>query len=239
MTWAITADVRRFNEAAEWFRARLPVTQEMADELSSFSGPRAFTVAAVQELEVVQALFDEIQRSQDTGEAYGAFLKRLRKRIPDFVSERKAHTALVYRNAVTQSNNAGRWRQSRDPAVMAARPYTMFDAVMDDRTTDTCEAWNGVIMLTSLWPRQANPQLHHLCRSLLRTLRESQARARGITAIEDLPEEEPAEGFGAPPTDAERHPHASKYDPELFDAYRARRSEISRSTSRPRLDDDG
>lgn len=242
MGWAVTADPERFDEAVEWFRSRIPVTEAFASEVADYAGSRAWTIAGVSQLEVVQHAFDSLAKAIEDGTPFDTWKAALEKELADVWGKknkaRSASLTLVFRNATAQAYNAGRWAQMQDPAIRALRPYLMFDGVADERQTPICQQWDGTIRPVDdqVW-LTAHPQMHHACRSTLRTLREVDALRRGVTPPDAIPDETADEGFGKVPTESEWAPERSDYTRELFEEYRLKREELERQSARPRLDE--
>lgn len=237
MAWAVTADVEEFSEAAQWFRSKFPVTERVANALGDYAGPRAFTVAGVEQLEVVNATFDSLAKAISSGIPFEQWKTQVEDQLTEAWGKKdSARIETVFRNATSQAFNAGRWRQMNEPSVLAFRPYGMFDGVVDSHQSAFCKAWDGKILpLERFAELGACPQCHHRCRSQIRNMRESDALRRGVTI--NLPNETAAEGFGQAPTENEWRPDPSKYPRELFDEYQLKRTELERQVKRPRLDE--
>lgn len=194
MTWAAPAEVERFDDAVDWFMARTVMTKDQAATLTQGARKDAFWVGAGLQADQVQRVMDEITDALETGEAFEEWRERVRN---DLFSD--AHAETVFRNAVQRSYNAGRWEQMHDPDVVALRPYLVFDAILDDGTTEICQACNETTLPhDDPWWESHVPPLHHRCRSSIRSLRESEAKRRGIT--ETPPENEPEGDWGDVPT---------------------------------------
>lgn len=223
MKWQVTANHERFDEAVDWFQRRTVITADEAERLNADIRQRAFWIGAGLELEQIQRVFDSLVEAQEQGEPFDAWRKRVRGELRN-----DAHAETVFRNAVQRSLNAGRYRQMREPGVARFRPYWMFDAILDDRTTDICERRHKVILPHDhpFW-RSNTPPLHHRCRSSLRSLRRTEAERRGITTVP--PVDSPPEGFGlAPDAQPVWKPDPKRYDPALL-------AELERkSTAAPR-----
>jgi SPP1 gp7 family putative phage head morphogenesis protein len=225
MPWAVTADHERFDEALAWFESRVPYTRDQFDALDDMARRNAFYISGGLELEAVQTVLDEIKRNVEKGEPFEAFQKSVREKLAGKLGPDGFHLETVYRNAVQASYNTGRWYQLTDPEMTLLRPYLMFDAVLDDRTTSVCRACDGVVKAhDDPWWLTHAPALHHRCRSTLRSLRPSEARRRGITASD--PVVEVPDGWGAaPPAKAsgeELKPKAERFDPEAWTEYQKR-----------------
>lgn len=215
MSWTVSADPLEFAEAEKWFASREVVTEEALD----YAGDRAWTISGVAQMSVVQDAFDSIADAVRSGLAFAAWKKAASERLARaWGGRRPARLIIVFRNAAQQSYNAGRYTQLTHPDVQAARPYWMFDGVVDSRTTDICRALDGLVLPANdpAWATR-HPQLHHGCRSTIRSLTESQALARGIS--QTLPEQEPAGGFGKRPDLFAWKPDPTDYQPSIWAEY--------------------
>jgi SPP1 gp7 family putative phage head morphogenesis protein len=210
--WTVTAEVGRFDEALDFFRTRTVLTKAEALRLDTDARTRAFWIGGGLQLAQVQSVFDEITKAIESGEPFEEWRKRVRGTLRN-----DAHAETVFRNATQRSYSAGRWRQMNDPDVVEARPYFMFDAVLDSRTTQICRPLDATILPADhdFWKTHC-PPLHHRCRSGIRSLRKTDAENRGITNVPPLIDAD--EGFGLPP-DAQPvwKPSRAKNDPVLVD----------------------
>lgn len=222
--WAVTADVERFDEALEWFLGRTILTDEQRLAIPASARSRAFWIAGVAQLDIVQDVFGEIERSLEKGEPFEGFKKRVRDKLTKaWGRDDPARIETIFRNAVQSSYNAGRWAQMTEPSVAKFRPYFMYDAILDERTTELCRGLNGTILPHDdpFWDTHC-PPLHHRCRAGIRNLRASEAERRGITQAP--PAERPPEGWGLSPRVArEWRPEAGSRDPELLAALERKR----------------
>ena len=108
--------------------------------------------------------------------------------------------------------------------MQVLRPYYMYDALLDSRTSDVCNELNGTVLPIEdpFWSSHL-PPVHHRCRSSLRNLTEKQAKRRGIS--EARPEVDVPEGFGeAPEIETDFQPDLEKYPPALREQFERKRS---------------
>lgn len=199
MSWEVASDTSRFEEAYEWFRGRVPYTRKQYDELDDSARAKAFWISGAIELDAIRTVFDDIAASIDKGTSLQEFKKSIRDKLGARLGIDGFHLETVYRNATQQAYNAGRWYQMTEPETARFRPFMMYDSILDSRTTDVCAKLNGTIRPVgdSFWLTHC-PQLHHRCRSSLRSLRRTEAERRGVTT--QLPDVEVPQGFGlAPP----------------------------------------
>ena len=230
MTWHVTADPERFEEALAWFRSRFPVTDEILDALGDYATERAWRVAGVAQLDVVLDVFRELERAIETGATMREFRKSVGVKLAEAWGKSNAHRIeTIYLTNLQKAYNAGRWRQVNDPQVARTRPYLMFDAILDSRTSDICKKRNGTVLLREdPWWHSNMPPLHHRCRSTVRSLRAREAERYGISG-EPPRGDDPAPGFGMPPTaEPPFAPDPSKYPDKLFQIYAAKQAARSR-----------
>lgn len=234
MTWAVTAQMNLFSEAAAWFRTQIPVTEELADAYSDYAGSRAWTIAGVTQLSVVQSTFDKLTTAIEKGKPFEVWKQEVQADLTEqWGKQDSARVELIFRNATIQANNAGRWKAQSVPILQKVRPFLFFDGVGDTRQSDICEAWDGTVLPRDQYPSDMHPQLHHNCRSQLRAISEREAMRRGVTTA--LPDENADEGFGAEPGTDEFTPDRAKHWDKLFDEYQHKRQQLSTSTARPTL----
>lgn len=163
-----------FAEAVEWAKSRgVVLPAEFYGVIADEAKGKAFTVSGLAGLTQIQTAMDSLTVALETGETFEAWQKRIAPELDLTVP----HLETVFRNFMQQAYNAGRWKQFEKNA--ANRPYLLFSAINDARTTAICRQRNGIIRRVddSFW-RRNSPQCHHNCRSVLIPLSESQARAR-------------------------------------------------------------
>ncbi len=196
--WSVSADPLRFEEAIRWFEGKVPLLPGEFKRLSAEAKRRAFTMAGVAELDRMAWLHQTLIDALEEGQTLDQWRKRVRERMQN---AHPGHLETAFRTNVQSAYSAGRWAQLNHPAVRKTRPYWMYDAVLDARTTPICRARDGTVLpADDPWWQSNTPPLHFNCRSGIRALTEADAKRRGIT--ETPTAEPPEEGFGLPP-DAE------------------------------------
>lgn len=214
MAWAVTADVDRFDDAVQWFLKRTVVPSDVGHAMESDAQARSFWIGASLQLDQVERVFDSIDKAIADGTPFEEWRKSVRETLRDPV-----HAETVFHNATQRAYNAGRWRQMNQPDVLAFKPYLMYDAILDSRTTDHICRPRAKTILHALdaWWKTNWPPLHHRCRSGVRNLTEAAAAARGIS--ETPPEtEEPGSWGRTPEVDAPWKPTLVKTAQKLKDA---------------------
>lgn len=206
----------RFDEAIAWHRRRVPLTDAEWQSLQQKSHDRAFKVAGVQQAQVAQAVFDDIDRAIRDGTTLDDFKAAAGAKLAEAWGGEDAHRVeTVFRTNVLHSYNAGRTTVFRHPAVKEARPYLRFDATEDSRTSEICDELDGTVLPADdpFWARHT-PPLHYNCRSQLTPLDREEAADEGIDdGPPDTGDAEVDEGFGRPT--AEYEPDTSGFDPEI------------------------
>jgi SPP1 gp7 family putative phage head morphogenesis protein len=188
-----------FEEALAWAKARnVVLPEEFYGALQDTAKGRAFTVSGLQGLDQIQRTLDSLTGALESGETFDSWKKRIGPdlALPD------PNMETVFRNFMQNAYNSGRWEQF--DSNKENRPYLMFSAINDSRTTDICRHRNGMIRPVDdpFWSR-SSPPCHHRCRSVLLSLSESQARARspGNAGLnKPTPSDKPADGWGYKPT---------------------------------------
>ena len=208
-----------FEEAVAWLRARVPVTDDQFRALDARARRKAFAVAGVAQLDLVNDVLTELDAAVRDGATLADFKAavgaRLRAAWGGAVARPGHRLETIYRTNVQLAYGAGRWAQLTDPDQLAARPAWVFDAVLDSRTSAPCRARDGVTLPASdAWWRTNFPPMHHRCRSGVRSLPPEGAAARGFTV--NPPSGGAADGFGLTPDAAEWAPDPGDYPGALW-----------------------
>lgn len=203
MAWAVTSNPDDYDEALAWFRGRVPMLKKDWLALDEQARRRAFTIAGVGRVSVVQDVLTALEDAVKNGETLEDFKAKVGAKLAaEWGGPNARRVDLIFRNGVQHAYNAGRYTLATFPEVLRARPFWMFDAVLDNRTTPVCRGSDGTILPADhdFW-KTHYPPLHHACRSSVRTLTAAEAGERGVS--ENPPELEAGEGFGATPSLAE------------------------------------
>lgn len=192
-----------FAEAVEAIRRRIVISDEELAALTTVSADWAFWAAGLAQLRMVQDLLDSLTAAVKRGTGLDAWKKKLPALLRAAWGKGSAfRLETIFRNAVQHAFSRGRYKQMTHPAVLRFRPFWFFDGVRDRKQTVICKERDGVIRpADDPWWLRNYPQLHHRCRSGVRTLRRKQARRMGVTTDKQLAEIEsgPQDGFGLAP----------------------------------------
>lgn len=197
--WRVSSNPLKFEEAVSWFRNRVPLTRAEWDQLEERARRRAFTVSGVAQQEVLEDVYAELLKAVEEGADFQSFKDAVGEKLERSWGKKGAtRIETIFRTNVQSAYAAGRYAQLTDPDVLQARPFWMYDAVLDSRTSGVCRSLDGTVRPADdpFWDRNIPPR-HFNCRSALRSLTRQQAEARGVT--EALPSAPPAAGFGSRP----------------------------------------
>jgi SPP1 gp7 family putative phage head morphogenesis protein len=158
---------------------------------------RAFTVAKLARLDILQDIRDGVQRALDTGDTEAAFNKRMgallqqkgwwgkkivvgadgQAEVVQEGSSRRLST--IYRANLQSAYMAGRWKQFSAEANEA--PFVQYIAVMDGRTRPAHAAFNGKVFRLDnpVWQVIAPPNGFN-CRCRIRNLSSAELARRGL-----------------------------------------------------------
>lgn len=203
----------------DWFRGRVPMTKEKFAALSAEARRHAFTVAGAANLQMVTDVWKAIGRAVERGDTFDDFKKSVAASLSSaWGGEKPSRLDTIFRTNVQTAYSHGRWAQMTEPAVLKARPFWRFNAILDSRTTRICRPLEDTILpADDPWWTTHVPPLHFNCRSAIETLTEKQAARDGGPASKP-PAVDAAEGFGV--VDREWTPDLTKYPKELADVYR-------------------
>lgn len=195
-----TAEVVQVDDAVEWFRSRIPVTETLLAEIGDYASNRAFWISGVAQLSVVLDVYESLDHAVATGTPFDEWKKNVEPRLTAAWGRKNSpRVETIFRNATQQAYNAGRFRQMTDPDVLRLRPMWEFDGIADSRQSPICAECDGVVLeATDPWWQSHTPQLHHRCRSRIRSLRRNQKPA---TPTGSVPRTQAQAGFGRIPTE--------------------------------------
>jgi SPP1 gp7 family putative phage head morphogenesis protein len=217
---APSPDPKQFDEAIDFFRARVPMQKGAWLKLGTAARQKAFTVAEVASLDVLNQVWLALDDAIARGATFDEFKKTVSKSLTDewqgAVENPPARMETIFRTNVLEANNAGRHAQMTHPATLDRRPYWQYVDIDDNRECPICQAWHGTILPANDLAWQSNtPPRHFNCRCRLRPLTTKQAEQYGISIAP--PAVQSDQGFGAPPQTVAPpwQPDLSKYPPEL------------------------
>lgn len=218
--WRVSANPVNPAEAIAWFRSRVPLTREQWDALQQRARRRAFTVSRVAALDIIADVWASLLEALEQGTPYNEWARDIRETLESAWGKRNsARLENIFRTNVQMAYSSGRWAQMENPEIKASRPYRMYDAILDNRTTAICRERHGTILpADDVWWRNNWPPLHFNCRSGVRALTEQQAQQRSIKRPGDRSQALP--GFGSAPDSWEWEPEPDRWPLEIQKIYR-------------------
>ena len=213
-------------EAIASLRRRVALTKGEFARLSAKERAQSFTVAGVVDLDIISETLQAITDAIAEGKTYEEFVETIGAKLEaewgDSVANPGARLETIFRTNVQSAYSAGRYEQATDPDTLAVRPYWMFSAILDDRTTTICMACDGTVRPASdAWWHSHFAPLHMNCRSTVITLSEELAKEEGITHVPPRLAATAQNGFGGPP-DIAWKPKATDYPNDAWREFHAK-----------------
>lgn len=81
--WKVSAEPQRFAEATTWFRNRVPMTADEWRELEESARRKAFTVANVAQLDLVNDVYQALEKAIEEGQGYGEFQEEIAGKLEE------------------------------------------------------------------------------------------------------------------------------------------------------------
>lgn len=208
----ITNDPIRFQEAIDALRDKVPMTQELFDQLTEEERQFAFTVANVTQADLVTDVLEAMETAVRDGTTFEEFqASDVADRLTEAWGGEGGRLEGLFRTTTMSAYNQGRFAQMTAPETLKARSYWRFDAIRDAVTCPICGPCNGVILPADHpWWRTRYPCLHPGCRCLVVPMTQKEAEDSGITT--SPPDVTPVAGFGKAPS-----VRGSDYEPDPAD----------------------
>lgn len=223
-----------FEEAIKFFKSKVPMTTEEYRQLEAAARQRAFTVAKVTRMDILQDILDELRKALETGESLGSFQKTIKEKMQVKGWEGLTPYRLdnIFRTNIQTAYMAGRYKQMNSPDVVTARPYWMYSAVKDSGTRPSHLAMDGVIRPYDdpIWKTWYPPNGFR-CRCKVIALSQEAVERRGLTIgqgnIGEYIDKETGEVLSLQPDGGFEHnpglddwtPDLGKFDPDVKNLY--------------------
>jgi SPP1 gp7 family putative phage head morphogenesis protein len=192
-----------YDEAVSFLKSRIPLTKDEWTALEPQLRYRAFTVAALSEVDTVEQARQLCLKAVEDGTPLSEFWTEAHTLEGAGVGESPWYWETVYRTNMQTTYNAGRAAE-----FMKSQPeYLEFVGIEDGRQTEICRDRSGTILPAThpFWKKNW-PPLHFNCRSTVRAVFQEEVdyerekdSAWGTTKY--LPTDSPAKGFGGNPVD--------------------------------------
>jgi SPP1 gp7 family putative phage head morphogenesis protein len=185
-----TREDMTFEEAAKYFKERVPVTASQFYKLAEEYRGLAFTVSGYTKAQILKRFYDELLVAIEQGNGIGEF----RANMNDFL-ESEGYEGItpwqadnIFRINIQTVYNVGHYEQLTEPAVLEARPYWEYDAVNDTHTRPSHLAMDGRVFPADspVWDTWFPPNGFG-CRCTVKSLSKRQVEQRNLTVETEIP----------------------------------------------------
>ncbi len=221
-----TREDMTFEEAAQYFRERIPVTADEFYAIAEEYRGLAFTVSGYTKAQILKRFYDELLAAIEAGNTFSEFRLNMNEFLEREGYEGLAHLQAdnIFRTNIQTAYQVGHYQQMTTPTVMKLRPYWMYDAVDDAHTRPTHLAMGGRVFPADspVWDTWYPPNGFR-CRCTVRTLSKRQVEQRGLT-VETVPPLDlyPDRNFRTNAAKVRWQPDMTGYPEPLRKAYQAR-----------------
>ena len=209
--------------AVRAYRERLGIVDKERKKIEQLVRDRAKQAAELAKLRIVQELLAEVERGKKGKLSVQQIQTSIALKLKQLTTAKDSYVELVVRNNVQLAYNSAKVAEFMRPEVKAKRPFWVFWAQLDSRTSRICRQLHRTVRPAGdAWFMRRTPPLHHACRSTIRALTPAQSENwyGGVTT--PAPRAVPAEGWGRPMKKS-WVPNLSGIDADLVRAYRSRR----------------
>ncbi|GAB6100427.1 hypothetical protein JCM16358_23060 [Halanaerocella petrolearia] len=227
-----------FEEAIEAFSKTVALTPEQYNLLTAECKNKAFTVAGVSKLDILNDVWNELNKVMEEGTP----LREFQKNVDSLFAKKgwskeerpKAYRIEnIYRTNIQKNFSAGRFKQQTDPEVVKNRPYWEYDAINDNKTRPSHKQLDGVVKRYDdpFWDTYYPPNGFQ-CRCGVRSRSARDLERRGLEVTEEIPrmpssgkKVAPDKGWATNPALGTWEPDLSKYPKSLSDKFKQERGE--------------
>lgn len=162
-----------FNEAIDFFKAKLNLPSRSWNDLSAEVHARAFSVAGATKQSLIDDLRIATEKAVTDGVSIGQFRKDfdvlVAKHGWDFKGERNWRTRVIYDTNLRTAHMAGRWQQIQ--RLKDKRPFLQYMTVGDNRVRPEHATWNKTVLsVDDDWWDSHYPPNGWGCRCTVRSL---------------------------------------------------------------------
>lgn len=225
-----------FQEAADYFGERVPVTASQFYKIAERYRGLAFTVSGYTKAQILKRFHDEIKDAIENGNSLGEFRANMNEFLKsegyEGLSPLQADN--IFRTNIQTAYNAGHYEQLTQPGVLEARPYWQYDAVNDSHTRPSHLAMDGRVFPADspIWDTWFPPNGFR-CRCTVKSLSKRQVEQRGLKVETEMPRAAelqdgrfvhimPDPQFSTNPAKARFQPDMKGYPEPLVKAYKLR-----------------
>jgi SPP1 gp7 family putative phage head morphogenesis protein len=234
----LTREDMTFEEAADYFKDRVPVTAAQFYKIADDYRSLAFTVSGYTKAQILKKFYDELLAAIEQGNSIGEF----RANMNDFL-ESEGYEGLsdfqadnIFRTNIQTAYSVGHYDQLTQPEILESLPYWEYDAVDDSHTRPSHLAMNGKVFPADspVWDVWYPPNGFR-CRCTVRALSKRQVEQRNLKIETEIPRAAELSGryinilpdpqFTTNPAKVRFNPDLEGYPEPLVRAYQKREQE--------------
>lgn len=178
-------DVKFIQALAYALSREVVLSDDYYNNMTPIQRQQSVSIAGLAQLEHVKSVINQVNQAIDSGSTFADFQKAVKNGDVD-INLPRHRLDNIFRTNIQAAYNRGKWYQQQQ--TKSTRPYLLYDAINDNRTRPAHKALDGTIrhIDDAFWYTHY-PPCGYKCRCGTRSLTEEQAKARGITSDEDLP----------------------------------------------------
>nr|VFK67250.1 MAG: Phage Mu protein F like protein [Candidatus Kentron sp. UNK]VFK72600.1 MAG: Phage Mu protein F like protein [Candidatus Kentron sp. UNK] len=167
-----------FREAIDHYKTKVPMTQGAFRKMEETHRHKAFVVSGATQTAMLEDLYNAVADARDKGEGWADFHQRFDSIKGKYgwshTGKPEWRSRLIWDTNVTQSYNAGRYRQM--VALKALRPYWRYRHTSFENPRPIHQGWDGrVVAADDPWWNTHFPQNGFLCKCKVDALSRQEA----------------------------------------------------------------
>ena len=168
-------------EALAFWKDKVPLSPGQFRKLADEAKAKAFAVTGIAKGDELTTVFNALQRAIEKGTTFDDFKKDAAEVFERRGWNEKAPWRIdtIFRTNIQTAYNAGRYKQMKETVEL--RPFWLFDAVIDKKSSEICPPLNGAVYAADdpFWDTWFPPN-HFRCRTGVTSLSDRQVKARGL-----------------------------------------------------------
>lgn len=222
----LIAEDLTFEEAAQYFGSRIPVTPEVFYRIAEEYRHKAFTVTGYTCAGILKEFHAALLEAIEEGSTLREFQERMNQflEINGYEGVDPTRAENIFRTNLQTAYNVGHYKQLTDPEVLKARPYWQYEAVEDAHTRPSHLAMNGRVYPADhpVWDTWFPPNGFR-CRCTVRSLSRRQVEREGLKVEQDMPQDVvPDQHFLGNPAKTSWKPDLTGFPESIAEAFKDR-----------------
>jgi len=141
---ALRVKVTSLDDALDWAeRQGVPVPDAVKETIQKKATEQAQIIAATSKLNLSKQVQTELSKAVQSGQSFADWKKAVADGEITPQELPKGVKRTIFQTSLQQSYNAGRWQAFAEDK--GKKPFLMFSAINDNRTTEICKALHGTI----------------------------------------------------------------------------------------------